>query len=614
MKILVCGMPRSMTTWAFNAIRELVRAPEARLLWIEPASPDEAVFAQSAGMVIGKCHHFSPALAEAADIVVYSYRDLRTAAVSAYRKFGATGSREQLETWIAVERLWLLHADLVIRYEDVEADPRAGLRRIADLLSARGVAISSESGDAILSRIDEAFSRREKASGPGFDAETLILAGHRTFQPAADLLPPDERAMYVRVEEQFAGWLQSHGYLDGCAAHPPQVGDPLGAYLAALMREAAAKEEEMRLTAKRDADREQVEAARERAESQLRAALADLEAKQAVLDEALQALQAYRAAFAVMGWALGPLEKVLRLGKHHVFRYVGPKLGVLQQHAPKALDLPRGYGRSTAPAAAPRISIVTPSFRQSRFIERTIRSVLEQGYPNLEYFVQDGASDDGTREILERYADRLAGWDSSPDSGQTQAINRGFAHTTGEIMAWLNSDDVLLPGALAYVADFFARHPDVDVIYGNRILIDDDDRQIGMWILPAHDEKVLAWADFIPQETLFWRRAAWDRAGARVDEAFRFAMDWDLLVRFQEAGARFRHVPRFLAGFRIHPEQKTSATISDVGFREMDLIRKRKLGRVPSSVEVRKAVMPYLMRHVAVDIAWRLRHKVGVAP
>ena len=102
-KILVCGMPRSMTTWAFNAIRELVRAPEARLLWIEPASPDEAVFAQSAGMVIGKCHHFSPALAEAADIVVYSYRDLRTAAVSAYRKFGATGSRAG--GWSGITRL-----------------------------------------------------------------------------------------------------------------------------------------------------------------------------------------------------------------------------------------------------------------------------------------------------------------------------------------------------------------------------------------------------------------------------------------------------------------------------------------------------------------------------
>jgi len=181
-------------------------------------------------------------------------------------------------------------------------------------------------------------------------------------------------------------------------------------------------------------------------------------------------------------------------------------------------------------------------------------------------------------------------------------------------MAWLNSDDILFPGALAYVADYFARHPDVDVIYGHRILIDENDRQIGRWLLPRHDDNVLSWADYVPQETLFWRRRIWDKVGGKVDESFRFALDWDLLIRFRDAGARFARLPRFLGGFRIHAAQKTSAAISDIGFEEMDRIRQRVLGRVPSRTEVQKAVMPYLLRHAALDLGWRVREALGASP
>jgi glycosyltransferase involved in cell wall biosynthesis len=262
------------------------------------------------------------------------------------------------------------------------------------------------------------------------------------------------------------------------------------------------------------------------------------------------------------------------------------------------------------PATCPTISIVTPSFRQAGFIERTIKSVLDQDYPRLEYAVQDGGSDDGTVQILERYAHRLA-WASEPDSGQTQAINRGFARTRGEIMAWLNSDDILLPGALAAVADYFRRHPEVDVVYGNRVLIDERDCLIGRWVMPPHDDNILSWADYVPQETLFWRRRIWEKVGGRVDESFRFAMDWDLLVRFRDAGARFKRLPRFLGGFRIHEKQKTSAAIGDIGFQEMDRIRERVHGRVPSGMEVRRAVAPYLLRHVASDVRWRIGDLLG---
>jgi FkbM family methyltransferase len=339
-----------------------------------------------------------------------------------------------------------------------------------------------------------------------------------------------------------------------------------------------------------------------------------LDDKEAVIRELSGAVDAFRQAFWIFGFvvrplnfALGPLRLAIGRARHAFV----PRLGNLNQHAPRPLQLPEPHARRCAAPACPRISIVTPSFNQAAFIERTILSVLNQGYPNLEYVVQDGASRDGTVEILKRHASQLAAWDSSPDSGQTQAINRGFAKTGGDIMAWLNSDDILFPGALDYIADFFMDNPQVDVVYGHRILIDTRDRQIGRWILPAHDDEVLSWADFVPQETLFWRRSIWERAGGQVDESFRFAMDWDLLVRFRDAEARFAVLPRFVGGFRIHPHQKTSADITDVGYREMDRIRERALGRVPTPIEVRKAVLPYLFKHVVADYRWRISKLIG---
>lgn len=286
-----------------------------------------------------------------------------------------------------------------------------------------------------------------------------------------------------------------------------------------------------------------------------------------------------------------------------------PKIGRLNLHAPIPLRLwglpPTPGNRCGTPL--PRISIVTPSYGQAEFIGRTMDSVLSQGYPNLEYFVQDGGSTDGTVEVLRRYSARLSGWESVSDRGQSHAINLGFAKTSGEIMAWLNSDDMLLPGTLAYVADYFAHHPEVDVVYGHRVLIDEDDKEIGRWILPRHSDATLSWADFIPQETLFWRRTIWETAGGEIDESFRFAMDWDLLLRFRDSGARMVRLPYFLGAFRIHQQQKTSAAINEIGHREMDHLRERVLGRRPSRREIRKAVLPFMLRHVAADIAYRIQ-------
>jgi glycosyltransferase involved in cell wall biosynthesis len=281
------------------------------------------------------------------------------------------------------------------------------------------------------------------------------------------------------------------------------------------------------------------------------------------------------------------------------------RLGTLRHHPPRPLRVPERYRENGLLENAPTISIVTPSLDQARFLEDTIRSVLDQGYPSLEYVVQDGGSEDGTREILERYSDRLHHWESAPDSGQAQALNRGFAHTSGEIMAYLNSDDLLLPGALAYVAGYLRRQPAVDVAYGHRVLIDEAGREIGRQVIPRHDDAVLSWADFIPQETVFWRRTAWEAAGAGFDETFRNAIDWDLLVRLREVGARMVRLPRFLGAFRVHGDQKTTAQGSTVGIDEIDRIRDRLHGRRVSQREALRHVRPYLIRHVVLDQLYR---------
>jgi GT2 family glycosyltransferase len=286
-----------------------------------------------------------------------------------------------------------------------------------------------------------------------------------------------------------------------------------------------------------------------------------------------------------------------------------PRLGVLRQHPPVPLMVPTSYFTTDAPSPAPTISIVTPSFGQGHFLERTLYSVVNQNYPALEYFVQDGGSTDETVDVLRRFEGSLGGWVSESDEGQADAINRGFARTSGEIMAYLNSDDLLLPGALAYVARYFSAHPDVDVVYGHRAMIDEHDGHIGSQVLPRHDDEELALLDFVPQETLFWRRSAWDAAGGRVDASLRFAMDWDLLLRLRDSGAKMVRLPRFLGAFRVHEEQKTS-TWFDQCLLECEALRLRVHGRSISHDEAVARAAPYMRRHVPYHLWYRLKTRL----
>ncbi|MFZ5494457.1 MAG: glycosyltransferase [Verrucomicrobiota bacterium] len=315
------------------------------------------------------------------------------------------------------------------------------------------------------------------------------------------------------------------------------------------------------------------------------ALIRQLAAKAAGLGRVHQAALAVSGYFRQKGWQ--PL-------KDWIFKKVVEdywmQLGVLRHYEPRPIRWDKKLpSRGHLPdPALPAMVIVTPSYNQDKFLESTILSVLNQNYPKLRYRVQDGGSQDRSVEIIRRYADRLAGWHSGRDRGQSDAIRTAFDQLPGgpdDIMAWLNSDDLIAPRALRFVAEYFVRHPKVDVIYGHRIIIDDHDREIGRWIMPPHDRASLEWIDYVPQETLYWRRRAWDAVGG-LDPSFQFALDWDLLARFQQAGARIVRLPYFLGCFRLHSEQKTSAHIHTTGHDEMTRIRTRIHGPHPDPARI----------------------------
>ena len=206
---------------------------------------------------------------------------------------------------------------------------------------------------------------------------------------------------------------------------------------------------------------------------------------------------------------------------------------------------------------------MTPSLNQAEFLEETIRSVLLQQYPNREYVVIDGGSTDGSVDIIRKYERWLSYWTSEPDHGQSHAINKGVSRATGEIVAWLNSDDTYRPGALAAAAAAAARHPDATVVYGNANWIDADGRVLRPVLsLPYDREYLLIQANCIPQSSAFLQRRAFVDAGG-LDESLHFAMDYDLWLRLDQT-CRLVHVPDVWSHARIHAAAKTSS--GDTGY------------------------------------------------
>lgn len=236
----------------------------------------------------------------------------------------------------------------------------------------------------------------------------------------------------------------------------------------------------------------------------------------------------------------------------------------------------------------PRISIVTPSYNQAEYIEETIRSVLLQAYPNLEYIVIDGGSTDGSAEIIQAYAPWLAYWVSEPDRGQSDALNKGFARATGELVGWQNSDDLYLPGAFLRMVDEYLRTPNSDLVFGNVRMIDRDGRLIREQRYTRFSRRCLLFEGLnVSNQSALWRRSLHTRAGP-LDVDLHYEMDLDFFLRAAEVG-KFRFVRHAFGSMRVHEKAKTqrsflhsdsragtaTSTRGGTSLREGQLIRQR---------------------------------------
>jgi glycosyltransferase involved in cell wall biosynthesis len=212
----------------------------------------------------------------------------------------------------------------------------------------------------------------------------------------------------------------------------------------------------------------------------------------------------------------------------------------------------------------PRISIITPSFNQCAFIEQTIRSVLEQDYPNIEYIIIDGGSTDETLDIIRRYESGIAYWVSDKDRGQAHAINKGLGRATGDIIAYLNSDDYYIDGALARVAEAFNRHPNRDLLHGRCRIVDEHGNKLGERVgsIRRFDEILDLWdvwwnrRNFVQPE-VFWTKRIAKKVGAFREDLF-WVLDYEYWLRILAAGGRIGSIDAELAAFRLHSNQKSA--------------------------------------------------------
>lgn len=222
----------------------------------------------------------------------------------------------------------------------------------------------------------------------------------------------------------------------------------------------------------------------------------------------------------------------------------------------------------------PLITIVTPSYNQSRYLEQTIRSVLDQDISSIEYFVIDGGSTDSSVEIIRKYEKQLAGWMSEKDQGQADAINKGFKRAGGEFVAWLNSDDVYQPGAIQKALEIFQRHPEVGIVYGDVLSIDAEGNVFNLQTFKPYSVEDLMAFNIISQPAVFMRRSVLEQAGL-LDLSYHLLLDHHLWLRMA-CLAPIVYVPRTLAAARYHTEAKNLARTADFGreaFRIVDWMK-----------------------------------------
>ena len=221
------------------------------------------------------------------------------------------------------------------------------------------------------------------------------------------------------------------------------------------------------------------------------------------------------------------------------------------------------------------VSIITPSYNQAPYLEKTIQSVLEQDYPNVEYIVVDGGSTDNSTEIIKKYADQLAYWISERDSGQAEAINKGFARANGDILAWMNSDDYYMLNTISVVVRCFEQNPDVVMVYGDMLAVDGTGQTINVLKYRQLSLEDLLCFQIIGQPSVFFRRSALEKTGW-LEPSFHFMLDHHLWIRLAQQG-RLLHIPQVWSAARYHPLAKNRARAAEFGreaFRILDWAKK----------------------------------------
>lgn len=242
----------------------------------------------------------------------------------------------------------------------------------------------------------------------------------------------------------------------------------------------------------------------------------------------------------------------------------------------------------------PLVSVVTPSYKQGQFIEETIRSVLLQGYPNLEYIVIDGGSTDDTVEVIRKYESWLSYWVTESDRGQSHAVNKGFARCTGELMGWLNSDDIYLMGTIQTIVQEFRARPDAYLVYGDALCTDKESQPL--WVFKSRETSLLAKLEYwrgwyIPQPAVFFKRDLYRHIG-ELEEGFHYALDYDYFVR-AAFHYRFHYLPAVLATYRRHEASKTGNWETQ---------------KIFFHTECKQAVARYIKSNTSLYWQWKLRY------
>lgn len=225
----------------------------------------------------------------------------------------------------------------------------------------------------------------------------------------------------------------------------------------------------------------------------------------------------------------------------------------------------------------PLVSLITPSYNQGQFLEQTIHSVIKQDYPKIEYLVIDGGSTDQSIEIIQKYGSRITYWVSEPDKGQAEAINKGLALAKGEIIGWLNADDMLLPGTIQLAVETFQKNPEVDVFYGHLERIDDNGQLVPTPTLPkdrvTFSKQLVIGECLVNQPGSFWRKEIMDRVGL-LNPDLHYVLDYEYWIRLALEGAIFHRVSNTVAYFRLSHSSKTVIQTAQMAREQLEILER----------------------------------------